>query len=164
MPIAPWTVIVSSATDPQFKWTVAGMAITDFHQATIGHWSGEASDEMGARMWHEILHCYGLPADDMQTSERAGFIEYLRTTGSLHYSGFASDPIAYEKSAYHTQILIEFYNYLMHKYMGCECFLEGCGQQPVVPSDGGSQPSKISSTTNWVLVGGAVAVGLYLLL
>ena len=130
MPVSPWTIIVSSAEDPRFKWTVAGMAIPVFHQATIGHWAGEAANEMGARMWHEILHCYDTPTDSMQTSERAAFTEYLRTTGSQHYSGFASDPLGYENGDNHTQLLIAFYTYLMHKYMDCDCFRLGCWQQP----------------------------------
>lgn len=152
MPMVPWTIIVSSATDPRFNWTVMGMAIPPLQQATIGHWTGEPQDELGARMWHEILHCYDLPADNMQSSERAGFTEYLRSTGSVHYTGFSADPVGYEKSANHTRLLIEFYTYLTHKYMGCECFSEGCVQQPVqqpgvLPEDV-STPSETSGETS----------------
>jgi hypothetical protein len=164
MPLAPWTIAVSSNTDPRFNWTVMGLSTVGMHQATIGHWAGDSPAEAGARMWHEVLHCYGLPADNMQTSERAEFTEYLRTTGSSHYAGFAQDSYAYEQSTNHTQILIAFYIYLMHKYMDCDCFLEGCGEQPYVPSDGGSQPSETSSSTNWLLIGGAVVGLLYLIL
>ena len=177
MPIAPWTIIVSSASDPRFNWTVAGMAVPPFHQATVGHWGNESASEMGARMWHEILHCYDLPADSLQTSERAEFTEYLRTTGSSHYSGFASDPLEYERGSNHTQILIAFYIYLTHKYMECECFQLGCGEQPYVPPVAPyvppyepyvppyDQPSvETPSTNSWLWVGGAVAGLLWFIL
>lgn len=162
MPITPWTIIISSATDPRFNWAVtgaSGMAIPTLQQATVGHWGNESGSEMGTRMWHEILHCYDLPADSLQTSERAEFIEYLRTTGSPHYSGFVSDPLGYENSANHTQILIAFYIYLMHKYMECECFRLGCGEQPSVPSDEPYVPPYVppesgSGTDNkWLWIG-----------
>jgi hypothetical protein len=125
MPIAPWTIIVSSATDPRFNWTVGGLSTGLMHQATVGHWAGDSDDEIGARMWHEIIHSYNIPADNMQSSERAGFIEYLRTTGSRHYSGFVADSNAYADGSNHTQLLIAFYMYLMHKYMDCDCFRGG---------------------------------------
>jgi hypothetical protein len=159
MPVAPWTIAISSAKDPRFKWTTAGLCVPPFHQATIGHFGGESSAEMGARMWHEILHAYDLPADNLQTTERAGFTEYLRTTGSPHYTGFLANPLAYENGANHTQLLISFYTYLMKKYLDCECFREGCGEQPVVPSNGGSQESEESSTsdnTTLLIIGGGL--------
>ncbi len=148
MPIAPWTIAISSAKDPRFKWTTAGLSVPPFHQATVGHFGGESSSEMGARMWHEILHSYGIPADNLQSTEKAGFIEYLRTTNSPHYSGFVADSLAYENGANHTQLLITFYTYLMRKYLDCECFREGCGEQPVVPSEDSSQNSEGSFTSD----------------
>ena len=161
-PVSPWTIIISSAEDPQFKWTVAGMAVPPTHQASIGHWSQDSPGELGARMWHEILHCYDLPMDSMQTTEKAGFIEYMRDTGSPHYSGFVANPLAYENGANHTQLLITFYKYMMHKYLACECFREGCGEQPVLPSSGGSyggeEPSTSDDSNNnfLLLIGAAV--------
>jgi len=165
MPLAPWTICVSSATDARFTWTVAGLSTIGLHQASIGHWTGEPQDDLGARMWHEILHCYELPADNMQTSERAEFADYLRTTGSLHAAGFSADPVGYEASAHHTQILVEYYKYLMHKYMGCDCFQEGCGEQPVVPSEDGSTPSSGNEDAmkKLLYIGGAVVFFLLIL-
>jgi hypothetical protein len=133
MPLAPWTIAVSSNTDPRFNWTVIGLGSPLLHQATIGHLASDSPSEVGARMWHEILHCYGIPADNMQSSERNEFIEYLRVNGSVHYAGFSADPLAYEKSINHTQILIAFYQYLTHKYMGCDCFNEGCNTPDITP-------------------------------
>lgn len=171
MPFAPWTIIVSSATDPRFKWVASGMATPSFHQASMGHWTGEASDELGARMWHEILHCYEIPADNMQTTERAEFTDYLRSTGSIHYAGFSQDPVGYEKSVNHTRLLIEFYTYLTHKYLGCQCFSEGCEQfsqpQPDVSSNDVLTPSEPSSDSNDMtkkLLYAAAIVGVFLLI
>ena len=168
MPIAPWTIAVSSFSDQRFKWTVLGLSTVGFHQASVAYVGNESAAEMGARMWHEIMHSYSVPADSMQTSERAGFIEYLRTTGSPHYAGFATDSLSYENGANHTQLLIAYYTYLMKKYMSCECFREGCGQQPVVPLGSGSQGGEESSTsdnsnTNLWLLGGAVVALIMLL-
>ena len=148
MPIAPWTIAVSSFSDQRFKWTVLGLSTVGFHQASVAYVGNESAAEMGARMWHEILHSYSIPADSMQTSERAAFTDYLRTTGSPHYSGFATDPLSYENGANHTQLLIAYYMYLMKKYMSCECFREGCGQQPVVPLGSGSQGEEELSTSD----------------
>jgi hypothetical protein len=170
-PVAPWTIIVSSGEDPQFKWTVAGMAVTSMHQAAVGHWSQDSQEEMGARMWHEILHCYDLPVDNMQTTEKTEFIEYMRTTGSPHYTGFTVDSIGYENGANHTQLLTTFYNYMMHKYLECECFQEGCGEQPDVPLEDIYVPSPTpspnetvgNSNNNFLLLVGAAAALLLLL-
>lgn len=151
MPLAPWTILVSSAThDPRFRWTVAGLGVGGgLHQASIGHWESDAPAEVGARMWHEILHCYDIPADNMQTSERDGFIEYMRTTGSPHYAGFSQDPNGYERDPRtHTQILIAFYNYLTHKYMECDCFRLDCGRQSDVPPNDVPTPSEFSSDSS----------------
>lgn len=152
IPLAPWTICISSATDPRFKWVIAGLSTVGNHQATVAHWAGEPQDELGARMWHEILHSHEIPADNMQSTERAGFTEYLRSTGSVHYTGFLQDPVGYADSANHTRLLIEFYTYLTHKYLGCECFSEGCVQQPVqqpgvLPEDV-STPSETSGETS----------------
>lgn len=172
IPLAPWTILVSSAThDPRFKWTVSGLAIGGgLHQASIGYWDFDAPAELGARMWHEILHCYDIPADNMQTSERDGFIEYLRITGSVHYAGFSQDPNGYERNSQtHTQILIAFYNYLTHKYFECECFRMGCSEQSSVPQDSGSTPSLETSDADReemmkkLMYAGAIVAGLLLI-
>lgn len=170
MPVAPWTIVVSSVLDPRFTWNVAGLAVPSLHQATVGHWSTDSQEEMGARMWHEVLHCYGLPVDALQTTERTGFTEYLRTAGSPHYTGFLQNSIEYENGINHTQLLITFYMYLMKKYMECECFHEGCGQQPDVLPEDGYQPSEPSETddekrrqmNNLLLIGGGLVLLLIL--
>jgi hypothetical protein len=167
MPFAPWTIIVASVTDPRFNIKYGGAAMPELHQASIGHWSFDQPAELGARMWHEILHCYNIPTDDMFTSEQSGFTEYLRSTGSVHYTGFSQNPSGYD-STNHTQLLISYYTYLTHKYMDCDCFREGCGQQPDVPSEDGLTPLEPSSDTSdmtkkLLYVGGAVALLLFVL-
>lgn len=172
MPLAPWTIAVSSTKDPRFHWTTAGLTVPPFHQCTVAVFGNESPAEMGARMWHEILHAYDLPADNLQTTEKAGFAEYLRTTASPHYAGFLANSLAYENGANHTQLLIAFYTYLMKKYLDCECFREGCGEQPVVPSGDGYVPSPTPSpsettgtidNTQLLLIGGGIILLLLLI-
>jgi hypothetical protein len=126
MPVTPWTIAISSWDDPRFTWTVYGLSVGDpANTCTIAFQPSNANDtpaEIGARMWHEISHSMGLPADDMKTGEFSGFSQYLIDTGSS-YQDFISNPSLYDlQSPWHTAILIEFYTYLTKKYLsasGC---------------------------------------------
>jgi hypothetical protein len=68
----------------------------------------------------------------MLSNERAGFTEYLRTSGSAHYPGFANDASGYSSGSNHTAILVEYYAYLVNTYLGCDCYGIGCNVTPEV--------------------------------
>lgn len=131
-PLAPWTILISSGNDPRFNWTVAGLGSPGggTGQLSVAYWDTDTPAEMGARIWHEMLHCYGIPADSLQSTERDGFTEYLRTTGSPHYAGFSQDPTGYELGSNHTPLLIAYYTYLTEKYHGCETEVDPCDAYP----------------------------------
>jgi hypothetical protein len=113
----------------------------------------------------------GLPADNMNTTESSDFLGYLQTRG-YPYTDFLSNPSKYVVQGFeHTQLLIAYYTFLMHKYLGCECYGDGCApapvvnptyippvvDQPVVYED-----TAANSSNPWIFL--AVGVGLLLLL
>jgi hypothetical protein len=137
-PIAPWTIMISAARDPRFSWsTIGGVAFFGSRNCTVRYDSLQPTDtpaELGARIWHEMSHVLFLPADGMGTSEFSEFVDYLGAMGSP-YADYSSNPAKYGGfGAAHTGLLIEYYTYLTYKYLGCECYNEGCGQDlPVEP-------------------------------
>lgn len=172
-PTTPWTILISSAHDSRFNWAnVLGLGMTggQLGQVSVAHYGDESPDEMGARIWHEVMHCYDVPSDDMQTREKNGFIEYLRTTGSHHYAGFVQDSMGYENGVNHTGLLIAFDNYLMGKYMQCDCYGVGCSVNPPYnPIDNPIDdpivtPGVDSSDTKKKLMWMAIGVGVFVLL
>jgi hypothetical protein len=140
MPLSPYTITVSPVKDSRFEWKIArGMAVQGFHQVAVAsRLPGDSGKELGARIWHEILHCYQtesgnyIPADDMNSTEKDAFLEYLLKNNSIHYNGFWTRGIEYDTGANHAPLLCEYYTYLTKKHLNCSCFHEGCWEQPSV--------------------------------
>lgn len=171
--ITPWTILVSSNRDPRFNWlNYGGFSSPNTRNCTIEYDPTDLSDtpaELGTRMWHEICHTMGLPADNMNTTESSDFLEYLQARGSP-YTDFLSDPSKYiVQGLQHTQLLIAYYTFLMHKYLGCECYGDGCAPvvnppyiPPVVEPPVVYENTATDSSNPWAFL--AIGVGLLLLL
>jgi hypothetical protein len=132
----PWTVLISSRKDPRFQWMIGGISFFGNKNCSIEYdptYPGDTPADLGARIWHELLHITigGTQPDNLKTTEFEGFTEYLRATGSPYAASFAANPSQYDaQSAQHTALLIEFYTYLMGKYVECDCYGSGCAPDP----------------------------------
>lgn len=170
-PYDPWTILIVSKDDPRFSWNIMGISFTGNHNCAVAYgWDTDTPIEIGARIWHEMIHSMGISADDMKTSERGGFTQYLNDTSSP-YKDFALSPDKYDQFvAGHTEILITYYRYLYEKYFKCSCYNVGCATTNTNPyvviddtnddEDEITHDTKKDNTMIYLLVGAAILLGM----
>ncbi len=169
IPTTPWTIAISSNQDAQFSWgTNTGFAWTALDVISIEYDPTNPLDTsiaLGARIWHGICLCYGLPADSMTTSEYTGFQNYLDTVQSQYYQAFITNPADIsgdDLAALH----ILYYTYLMQTYLPCPCYTQEPSQCST--STGGTTtsyvPNPVSLETGIIALAGGLVATLIVLL
>ena len=169
IPVTPWAIAISSNQDSQFSWgTNTGFAWASLNVISIEYDPTNPLDTpivIGARIWHGICLCYGLPADSMSTSEYTAFLNYLGTMQSPYYQAFHTNPAGItgdDLAALH----LVYYAYLMQTYLPCPCYTQEPSQ--CVTSTSGTTTSytvsPLSLETGVVLLAGGLVGALIVLM
>lgn len=76
----PWTIVISDFDDPRFpKNGVNYLGGSSRNRCTVSYVPGHDFQlQLGARIWHEILHCMNIDSDQMDGKDRYVFCKWIR--------------------------------------------------------------------------------------
>ena len=120
--LEPWTIVVSDFDDERFpKNGVNYLGGAFGSRCTVAYVEGyDFPLQLGARIWHEMLHCMDLDSDQMDGKDRNGFCKWVNSNPSklskeqIGLSIAWCDGIEIILLDEYNKVLSSYYTYLMY--------------------------------------------------
>lgn len=127
--LEPWTIVISDFDDERYpKNGVNYLGGAFGSRCTIAYVNGyDFPLQLGARIWHEILHCMNLDSDQMNGKDRNDFCKWVNSNPSqlskeqTKLSIAWCDGIEITSLDEFNQVLTSYYTYLMYSNLP-NCF------------------------------------------
>jgi hypothetical protein len=119
-PSEPYSIIISDMNDPVYTKPpgcgVRGGTLDT--RCSVAYCGTESDKEMGARVWHELLHAAGADSDQLNAADKKVFLYDLPAGLSIRdflekmvwAVGVCSEP-------YYTNVLLQYYTFLTKRLM-----------------------------------------------
>jgi len=125
--IDDWTIVVHDYTDPEYpKGDINAVGGAFGNRCTIAYLGYEWDIEIGARIWHEMLHCMGVNSDNLETVDRVRFCEWLLTNPKEICEEWKSSSITHCRgfgiSSYAFQMVLCSYYTMLTKELCQDCY------------------------------------------
>lgn len=116
--VAEKTITLVKEGDQQFTFSQGGWGGGTYGKKSfVGHFNSDNDVDLGMRILHETEHMFGLPADELYTSQKNSFDSWLQSNRPQN-SDFFTNNASYQGSNYVDRgqpIYMDFHNWLANE-------------------------------------------------